>query len=65
MSILLLYRLKVSLRGLILWFPKLATGALSPYWALIGAIGAVIGGVYEALWAVPSAGDLRRYAVTR
>jgi hypothetical protein len=53
MSVLLLNRLKVSLRKLILWFPKLATGALSPYWALMGAIGAVIGGVYEALWAVP------------
>jgi acetyl esterase/lipase len=32
---------------------KLIAGALSPYWAIIGATGAVIGWVYDALWAVP------------
>jgi hypothetical protein len=52
MGALLLNRLKVSPPGLILWFPKLTAGALSPYWALIGAMGAVIGGVHKAHWAV-------------
>jgi hypothetical protein len=53
MSFLLLNRLKVSPPGLILSFPKLAAGALSPYWVLIGVGGAVIGWIYKALWAGP------------
>jgi len=53
MSVLLLIRLKVSLLGLILWFPKLAAGALSPIWAIMGAVGAVLRWAYDALWAVP------------
>jgi acetyl esterase/lipase len=37
------------------WFllPKLPAGALSPYWAVMGVVGAVIGWGYQALWAVP------------
>jgi len=37
------------------WFLllKLPTGALSPFWAIIGVAGAVIGWGYQALWAVP------------
>ena len=37
------------------WFllPKLPAGALSPYWAIMGVAGAVIGWGYQALWAVP------------
>jgi acetyl esterase/lipase len=32
---------------------KLVAGALSPYWAISGLAGAVIGWVYQAWWAVP------------
>jgi acetyl esterase/lipase len=32
---------------------KLIAGAFSPYWAVMGVAGAVIGWVYQALWAVP------------
>ena len=32
---------------------KLIAGALSPYWAIIGVIGAVIGRIYQATWAFP------------
>jgi acetyl esterase/lipase len=53
MSLLLITRLKVTLLGLILWSLKLAAGALSPYWAIIGAVGAVLGWVYGAFWAIP------------
>jgi len=31
----------------------LIAGALSPFWAIIGAVGAVIGWLYQALWAIP------------
>jgi len=51
MSVLFLIKPKVSL-GFLVWFP-LTAGALSPYWAIMGAVGAVIGGVNEAYWAVP------------
>jgi acetyl esterase/lipase len=34
-------------------FAKLVAGALSPYWAIIGAVGALIGWAYQAIWAVP------------
>jgi acetyl esterase/lipase len=34
-------------------FPKLTAIALSPYWAIMGTVGAVIGWVYQALWAIP------------
>jgi len=53
MSLLLIIRLKVTLLGLVLWSLKLAAGALSPFWAIIGAAGALLGWVYGALWAVP------------
>jgi len=52
MSVLLPIHLR-SPRGWIVWFPKLAAGGLSPYWAVIGAIGAVLGWAYDALWAIP------------
>jgi len=32
---------------------KLIAGALSPYWVIIGAVSAVMGGVYQVLWAIP------------
>jgi acetyl esterase/lipase len=32
---------------------KLTGGALSPYWAIMGIIGAVMGGIVHALWAIP------------
>jgi acetyl esterase/lipase len=32
---------------------KLIAGALSPYWAVMGVVGAVIGWAYQALWAIP------------
>ena len=37
------------------WFliPKLPAGALSTYWGIMGVTGAVIGWVYQAIWAVP------------
>jgi acetyl esterase/lipase len=35
------------------WSAKLIAGALSPYWAVMGAVGALIGWAYQALWAVP------------
>jgi acetyl esterase/lipase len=34
-------------------FPKLTAGALSPVWAIMGLVGALLGWVYEAYWAVP------------
>jgi acetyl esterase/lipase len=52
MSILFLIKLKFP-QGWIVWFPKLIAGALSPIWAIMGAVGAVIGWVYQALWAIP------------
>ena len=52
MSILLIVNLKSPL-GVLVWFPKLAAGALSPIWALMGAAGTVIGLIYGAFWALP------------
>jgi len=52
MSVLFLIHLRSPLGWLVL-FPKLTAGALSPYWAIMGAVGAVIGWVYQALWAIP------------
>ena len=50
MSMMLLIRLK----GISLFlFIKLAAAALSPTWALLGAVGAVFGWVYHSYWAVP------------
>ncbi len=52
MSVVFLIRLKFP-KGMIIWFPKLAAGALSPYWAILGAVGTVLGWVYGAFWAIP------------
>ena len=52
MSILLVVDLKSPL-GVLVWFPKLAAGGLSPIWAVVGASGTVIGLVYGAFWALP------------
>jgi acetyl esterase/lipase len=52
MSVLLLIQTKNPLG----WFglvPKLTAGALSPFWAIMGAVGAAIGWGYQALWAIP------------
>jgi acetyl esterase/lipase len=35
------------------WFPKLIASALSPYWAILGAVGALIGWAYQAFWTIP------------
>jgi acetyl esterase/lipase len=52
MSVLFLIQLKIP-RGFIGLLPKLTAGALSPYWAVMGVVGAVIGWVYQAVWAIP------------
>jgi acetyl esterase/lipase len=52
MSVLFLIQAKNPL-GWIVMFPKMTAGALSPYWAIMGAVGALIGWVYQALWAIP------------
>ena len=52
MSVLLLIRSKMP-RGWFVLVPKLAAGALSPFWAIVGAVGAVIGWVARAPWAIP------------
>jgi acetyl esterase/lipase len=39
--------------GFYVWFPKLAAGALSLVWTIMGAVGAVIGWSSEAYWAIP------------
>lgn len=36
-----------------LLLPKLTAGALSPYWAIMGTVGAILGGISGALWAIP------------
>ncbi len=50
MSVLFLIKPKVQL--LFILFLPLVAGALSPIWAIIGAIGAVLGWVSGAPWAV-------------
>jgi acetyl esterase/lipase len=50
-SVLFLIKLKVLSPVPLL--AKLIAGALSPYWAIMGAVGAVMGWVYQAFWAVP------------
>jgi hypothetical protein len=52
MSALLLIHLRAHL-GWMLLFLKLPAGALSPYWVIAGVAGAILGWVYDALWAVP------------
>jgi acetyl esterase/lipase len=52
MSVLLLVQSENPLGWIGLAF-KLPAAALSPYGAIIGAAGAVLGWVYQALWAIP------------
>ncbi len=52
MSVLLIIQTKNPIGWFVL-FPKMTAGALSPYWAIMGAIGALIGWGYQALWAIP------------
>jgi len=39
--------------GWMVWFPKLTEEGYSPCWVIIGAVGAIIGGVSGAYWAIP------------
>ncbi len=50
LSVLFLLQLKAINT---VFFTRLAAAALSPYWAVMGLVGAVLGWVYSALWAVP------------
>jgi acetyl esterase/lipase len=52
MGVLLLIKTKNPL-GWILMVPKSVAGALSPYLAITGAVGAVLGWGYQAYWAIP------------
>jgi acetyl esterase/lipase len=52
MSLLFLIQTKNPI-GWFVMIPKAAAGALSPYWAIMGVVGALIGWVYGALWAIP------------
>jgi acetyl esterase/lipase len=52
MSALFFIRQKVSI-GFLVLFPKLFAGSLSPYWAITGTVGAILGWLYQAYWAVP------------
>jgi len=53
MSVLILVRLRRSLLGMVLWFPKLYASAFSAYGAIIGAAGVIVGGISGAYWAIP------------
>ena len=53
MSLLFLLQSPTPPLGFIVALSKLTAGALSPYWAIMGVIGALIGWVYQALWAIP------------
>jgi acetyl esterase/lipase len=52
MSVLLIIQTKNPIGWFVL-FPKLPSGALSLCWAIMGTVGAVLGWVYDVLWAVP------------
>jgi acetyl esterase/lipase len=52
MSILLLIKTESPIGWLVL-IPKDISSALSPIWALMGAIGALLGWVYQAFWIIP------------
>ena len=52
MSVLFLIRLKFP-HGFFVLFVKLTASALSPYWAIMGVVGAVMGWVVQAPWAIP------------
>jgi acetyl esterase/lipase len=53
MSVLFLIKLPMPPPGFVLLIPKLTAGALSPYWAIMGAVGAIFGGISGAYWAIP------------
>ena len=53
MSLLFLIQSPKPPLGFIVALLKLTAGALSPYWAIMGVVGALIGWVYQALWAIP------------
>jgi len=50
MSVLYFIKLKYPSFVLLL---KLLALALSPYWAVMGAVGAILGWVYQAFWVIP------------
>ena len=52
MSGLILINLKHPYGWFVIW-PKLAASALSPYWAIISTIGAILGWLFQAVWAIP------------
>ncbi len=52
MSVLFAIRQKVSI-GFLVLMPKLIAGTLSPYWAVMGIVSAVLGWIYQAPWAIP------------
>ncbi|MCP4540298.1 MAG: alpha/beta hydrolase [Chloroflexi bacterium] len=39
--------------GFFVMFAKVIASALAPYWAIIGAVGAVLGWISQAFWAIP------------
>jgi len=53
MSVLLIVQSPKPPLGFMVLVFKMAAGALSPYWAIMGAVGAVLGWAYDALWAIP------------
>jgi acetyl esterase/lipase len=53
MSVLFLIRPKAFIIKSMALIPILAAGALSPVWAIMGAMGAIIGAISGAYWAVP------------
>lgn len=50
LSVLFLLQLKIIN---IIFMTRLIAAALSPYWAIMGAVGAILGWTYGAPWAVP------------
>jgi acetyl esterase/lipase len=52
MGVLLVMRTK-NPAGWLSLAPKSAAGALSPYWAIMGTAGAVLGWAYAAYWTIP------------
>jgi acetyl esterase/lipase len=53
MSVLLVIKQPKFPLSFWLLLPKLCAGTLSPYWAIMGAVGAIIGGISGAYWAIP------------
>jgi hypothetical protein len=52
-SVLFLIRSLRPPLGFLAAFLKLIAASLSPYWAIVGAAGAIIGWISEAYWAIP------------